>query len=165
MNGWMWLLTEAEAIYRGAPRSKGAANWAQNGLGRSAWAHFRPGSARPSSTLLFKLTRIYAELLVGPWRCFSRDLDKGTWRVNSRIFCLGPRSFTASCFSPRVVWSHIHHVSWLVLGFMISSKLLDELILKLSSLTLISRINNKLQKLHASVNLLHHYSLVCLVAG
>jgi hypothetical protein len=35
MNGWMWWSTEAEAIYRGAPRSKGA----QTGLkiGQAGW--------------------------------------------------------------------------------------------------------------------------------
>jgi hypothetical protein len=35
-------------------------------------------------------------------------------------------------------------------------KVLDEFIPKVSSLTLISCVNNKLQKPHASVNLLHH---------
>jgi hypothetical protein len=55
-----------------------------------------------------------------------------------------PRSFACWCFSPWVVWSLGHFVPWLVTGFMISS------------LTLISCVNNKLQNRHASVNLLHH---------
>jgi hypothetical protein len=38
-----------------------------------------------------------------------------------------------------------------------SSKVLGELIPKVSSLTLISYVNNKLQNRHASVNLLHHW--------
>jgi hypothetical protein len=37
-----------------------------------------------------------------------------------------------------------------------SLEVLDELILKVSYLTLISYVNNKLQNRHASVNLLHH---------
>jgi hypothetical protein len=37
-----------------------------------------------------------------------------------------------------------------------SHKVLDELIPKVSSLTLIFCVNNKLQKPHGSVNLLHH---------
>jgi hypothetical protein len=37
-----------------------------------------------------------------------------------------------------------------------SPKVLDELIPKVPSLTLISYVNNKLQKPHASVNLLHY---------
>jgi hypothetical protein len=40
MNGSMWRPTEVEAIYRGARRSKGAANWNENGLGRPVWACF-----------------------------------------------------------------------------------------------------------------------------
>jgi hypothetical protein len=37
-----------------------------------------------------------------------------------------------------------------------SLEVLDELIPKVSSLTLISCVNNKLQNWHASANLLHH---------
>jgi hypothetical protein len=32
-----------------------------------------------------------------------------------------PRSFTCWCFGPWVVWSLVHFVSWLVMGFMIFS--------------------------------------------
>jgi hypothetical protein len=42
MNGWMWRLMEVEAIYRGAPRSKGVANRHKKGLGRPARVD-RPG--------------------------------------------------------------------------------------------------------------------------
>jgi hypothetical protein len=54
MDGWMWRPMEAEAIYRGAPRSKGSMNRARNGLGQPAWARFRLGL---------------------PPRCFSRFLE------------------------------------------------------------------------------------------
>jgi hypothetical protein len=36
-------------------------------------------------------------------------------------------------------------------------KFFDELIMKVYSITLISPVNNKLQKPHESMNLLHHY--------
>jgi hypothetical protein len=36
MNGWMWRPLEADAICRGAPRSKGVANHHENGLVRPA---------------------------------------------------------------------------------------------------------------------------------
>jgi hypothetical protein len=67
-----------------------------------------------------------------------------------------PRSFARWCFGPWVVWSPIHFVSWLVTGFVIFSWSAYELIPKVSSLTLISRVNNELQNRHASVNLLHY---------
>jgi hypothetical protein len=55
MNGWMWQPTEAKAIYRGAPRSKGVANCHKKGLGRPAWARFGPGSLPDASRSIVDL--------------------------------------------------------------------------------------------------------------
>jgi hypothetical protein len=53
VDGWMWRPTEAETIYRQAPRVKGGVNRARSGLGRSAQAGrprpIRLGSAPVSS--------------------------------------------------------------------------------------------------------------------
>jgi hypothetical protein len=49
-----------------------------------------------------------------------------------------------------ITWLDLWWASWS------SHKVFDELIPKVSSLTLISFVNNKLQKPHASVNLVHH---------
>jgi hypothetical protein len=51
MNGSMWWPAEAEAIYRGAGRSKGVANRYENGLGRPrpVSAQFGPGSLYDAS--------------------------------------------------------------------------------------------------------------------
>jgi hypothetical protein len=65
-----------------------------------------------------------------------------------------PWSFACWCFGPWVVWSLVHFVSWLVTGFMIFSWSACELIPKVSSLMLISCVNNKLQNRHATVNLI-----------
>jgi hypothetical protein len=67
-----------------------------------------------------------------------------------------PRSFACWCFCPWVVWSLVHFMSDLWRASWSSLELLDELILKVSFLTLIYCVNNKLQNRHASVNLLHH---------
>jgi hypothetical protein len=67
-----------------------------------------------------------------------------------------PRSFACWCFGPWVVWSLVHFVSWLVMASWSSLEFLHELIPKVSSLMLISCVNNKLQNRQASVNLLHH---------
>jgi hypothetical protein len=113
MNGWMWRPIEAQAIYQGAPRSKGGANQARNRLGRPAWAS-RPrpvfDSVRPDlPPRCFSRFLEFMPNFLWSLDVFSRGLDKGTWRANSRIFCLGPQSFT--CFGPWVVWSHVHRVS------------------------------------------------------
>jgi hypothetical protein len=115
MNGSMWRPAEAEIIYRWACRSKGVANRHGNGLGRPAWALF--GSVR-SPTLLGQFLT-YSLMHVGPWRRLLHSLDRAPCRASFSIFCLGSWSFTASCFGPWAIWSHVHDVSWLVPGFMI----------------------------------------------
>jgi hypothetical protein len=125
MNGWMWQPAEAEAINRGAPRSKGGANQARNRPGRPAWADRpRPVSARSapsrSPTLLGQLLTC-SLLHVGPWCRLLHGLGRAPCHVILSIFCPCPWSFTASCFSPWAIWSHVHYVSWLVSGFMIFS--------------------------------------------
>jgi hypothetical protein len=48
---------------------------------------------------------------VGPLRHLLHGLDKAPCRASFRIFCPGPWSFTASCFDPWALWSHVHDVS------------------------------------------------------
>jgi hypothetical protein len=155
----MWWPTAAEAINRQTPRAKGAPNWARSGLGRSAQAgRPRPNSARFGPGFLPS--------------CFSRDplfvctcmFDVVSFTVKAWIL-----DMQASLFSSWV--PEDLYVVALVLGSFgvmfiacldlwraswSSLKVLDELIPKVSSLMLISCVNNKLQNRHASVNLLHH---------
>jgi hypothetical protein len=68
MNGWMWRPTEAEAINRRAPRSKGGADRAQNRPGRSAWAdRSRPVSAWFGPVSLPDASRSIVDLF--PYAC------------------------------------------------------------------------------------------------
>jgi hypothetical protein len=158
MNGWMWLPAEAEATYRGAPRSNGVANWARNRPGRPAWADRpRPILAQYDPVLLPDASRSIVDLLpshVGPWCRILHSLDRAPCCVSFDIFGSGPWSFMSSCFGP---WSFgvmfmmcldLCRASWS------SLKVLGELIPKVSSLTLVSYINNKLQNRHARVNLI-----------
>jgi hypothetical protein len=55
MNGWMWRSSEADTIYRGAPRSKGVANRAQNRPGRPAQARYSPVSLPDASRSIIDL--------------------------------------------------------------------------------------------------------------
>jgi hypothetical protein len=82
---------------------------------------FRPGSAPVHSRMLLCQLLICSLMHVGPWRRLLHDLDRAPCHTSFNIFRLGPRSFTASCFGPWAIWSHIHYVSWLVLCFMIFS--------------------------------------------
>jgi hypothetical protein len=68
MNGWMWRPAEAEAINKQAPRSKGGANRARNGLGRMALAdRTRLVSARFGPVSLLDASRSIVDLL--PYAC------------------------------------------------------------------------------------------------
>jgi hypothetical protein len=61
---WMWRPAEAEAIYRGAPRSKGVANRARNRPGWPAWAYRpRPVSAWFGPVSLPDASRSIVDLL------------------------------------------------------------------------------------------------------
>jgi hypothetical protein len=104
----------------GAHRSKGGANWAQNRPGRPAWADRpRPILASSRSPMLLGQLLTCSLLHVVPCRRLLHGLDRAPCRASFSIFSSGPWSFTASCFGPWAIWSHVHHVSWLVLGFMI----------------------------------------------
>jgi hypothetical protein len=95
------------------------------------------------------------------WICTERSCCPGLWEYLSGwvdLVCKhpSPRSFTCWCFglgSFGIVFTScldLWQASW---SF---HKVLDELIPKVSSLTLISCVNNKLQNRHASANFLHH---------
>jgi hypothetical protein len=140
---------------------KGDANRARSGLGRSAQA----GRPRPISA------RFGPGFLPG---CLSRDslfVCTFMWAFDVVSFTVKAWILTmqASVFSGWV--PEDLHVDASVLrsfGVMFitcldlrraswsSLEVLSELIPKVSSLTLISRVNNKLQNRHATVNLLHH---------
>jgi hypothetical protein len=60
------------------------------------------------------------------WICTKRSCCPGLREYLSGWVDLvgkhpSPRSFACWCFGPWVVWSHVHFVSWLVMGFMIFS--------------------------------------------
>jgi hypothetical protein len=159
MNWWMWRPAEAEAINRQAPRAKGGREpgpeWSRP-VGPGRWP--RPISARFGLGFLLGF--------------FSRDplfvctcmwaFDVISFTVKAWILAL-----QASLFSGWVPGDL--HVDASVLGsfgvmFIVcldlrraslsSLEVLDEHIPKVSSLTLISCVNNKLQNWHARVNLI-----------
>jgi hypothetical protein len=121
VDGWMWRPAEAETIYRQAPRAKGSANRARSGLGRSAQAHFGPVRPRFAPRLLLAWSLICVHLHVGLWRRFLHGLGLNPCHASFTVFWLSPWRLARWRFSPRVIWSHAHHVSWLVTGFMIFS--------------------------------------------
>jgi hypothetical protein len=103
------------------------ASWTELGTGQAG----RPRPIGPgpfwlvsapfcSLTLLGQLLTC-SLLHVGPWHHLLHGLDRAPCRASFNIFCSGPWSFTTSCFGPWAIWSHVHHVSWLVPGFMIFS--------------------------------------------
>jgi hypothetical protein len=60
------------------------------------------------------------------WICTKRSCCSGLWEsLSGWVDLVGkpptPRSFRCWCFGPRVIWSHVHFMSWLVTGFMIFS--------------------------------------------
>jgi hypothetical protein len=106
MNGWMWRLTEAKAIYRETPRSKGVANRARNSPGWPAWADrsgptgpcpFQHGSALFHSLTLLGQLLTFSLLYVGPSCRLLHGLDRAPCRASFNIFCSGPWSFVPSC--------------------------------------------------------------------
>jgi hypothetical protein len=158
----MWWPTAAEAINRQTPRVKSVANRANRPLGRSDWADrprpflgrfgpvFLPGYFLHDS--LFVRTCMWAfdvvSFTVKAWILVMQALLFSGWvpkdlHVDASV--LG--SFGVMFIAYLDLWQ----ASWS------SLEVLDELIPKVSSLTLISCVNNKLQNRHASVNLLHHY--------
>jgi hypothetical protein len=66
MNGWMWRSAEAEAIYRGACRSKGGHEPAQKQAGPAGLGPFRPGSAPVRSPMLLGQLLTCSLMHVGP---------------------------------------------------------------------------------------------------
>jgi hypothetical protein len=125
MIGWMWRPTVAEAINRGAPRSKGARTSPETGQagqpGPTGPGLFWPGSTPSHSPMLLGQLLTCSLLHVGPWRCLLHGLYRAPYRASFSIFCSDPWSFTVSCFDPWAIWSHVHDMSWLVSGFMIFS--------------------------------------------
>jgi hypothetical protein len=60
------------------------------------------------------------------WICTERSYCSGLREYLSGWVDLvgkppSPWSFTCWCFSPWSIWSHVHHLSWLLSGFMIFS--------------------------------------------
>jgi hypothetical protein len=157
----MWRPTAAEAINRKTPRAKGVANRANRPLGRSDWADW----PRPF------LGRFGPVFLPG---CFLHD----SLFVCTCMWAFDVVSFTVKAWILAMQASLLSgwvpedlHIDALVLGSFgvmfiacldscpdswSSLEVLDELIPKVSSLTLNSYVNNKLQNRHASVNLLYH---------
>jgi hypothetical protein len=90
-------------------------------------------------------------VLLSLWICTERS-----WCSRLREYLSGWVDLVGNCFGHLELWSlhvlslDLWRASWS------SHKVLDELISKVSSSTLISCVNNKLQKPHARVNLLHH---------
>jgi hypothetical protein len=113
----MWRPVEAEAINRQAPRSKGTRTGPGTGQADQAQARFGPSR---SPMLLGRL--LTCPLMhVGPWRHLLHGLDRAPCRTSFNLFCLGPWSFSSSCFGSWAIWGHVHEVSWLVPCFMIFS--------------------------------------------
>jgi hypothetical protein len=115
VDGWIWRPTEAEAIYRQTPGSKGVANWARNRPGRTAQADRpRPVLARFGPVLLPDASRSIVDLLpsaCGPltsssprfrWSSLSRKLLHLPFRsLEFYAFTLWSLGHLESC-SPRV---------------------------------------------------------------
>jgi hypothetical protein len=74
VDGWMWRPTEAETIYRQAPRAKGSANRARSGLaGQPRLAGpgpFRPGSAPDCSPVASRVIPYLCALACEPLTSF-----------------------------------------------------------------------------------------------
>jgi hypothetical protein len=157
----MWWSTAAEAINRRTPRAKGVANRAKKSLGWSDWADrprpflgrfgpvFLPGCFLHDS--LFVCTCMWAfdvvSFTVKAWiLAIQASLFSGWVREDLHVDASVLESFGVMFIVCLDLWRS----SWSPL------EVLDELIPKVSYLTLISCVNNKLQNRHASVNLLHH---------
>jgi hypothetical protein len=107
-------------IAREAARSKGVSNRAQNGLGRSARAgRPRPGLAPVSSPVASRAIPYLCALACGPLTLFPSRLRLESCYPSFAIFWLSSWRFACWRFDPRVIWSHVHRVSWLLSGFMI----------------------------------------------
>jgi hypothetical protein len=158
---WMWRPAEVETIYSKHLGQKGDANRAQSGLGQSAQAgRLRPISARfgpgflPSwfsRDPLFVCTCMWAfdvvSFTVKSWiLAMQASLFSGWVPKDLHVDASVLGSFGVMFIACLDLW----RASWSPL------EVLDELIPNVSSLTLISCVNNKLQNRHASVNLLHH---------
>jgi hypothetical protein len=111
MNGWMWRPAEAEVINRRAPRSKGGANRARNRPGPTGPGPFRPGLTPSRSPMLLGQLLTCSLMHVGPCRRLLHGLNRAPCHASFSIFCPGPWSFSASCFDPWAIRSHVHEVS------------------------------------------------------
>jgi hypothetical protein len=152
----MWRQTEEQAINRRTPRVKGAPNRARSGLGRSSQAHFGPVRPRFPPRLLpcdplFVCTCIWDFVVVSftvkAWILAIQASPFSGWvpedlHVDTSVLGSFGVMFIACLDLWRASWS--------------SLEVFDELIPKVSSLTIFSYVNNKLQNRHASVNLSHH---------
>jgi hypothetical protein len=81
----------------------------------------QPNSSPASSLMLLNSSRAFTLLHVGPWRHFPCGLDRGTCKLHHFLFKSLEIS-ASSQFGPWPIWSHVHFVSWLLLGFMIVSR-------------------------------------------
>jgi hypothetical protein len=126
VDGLIWRPVEAETIYRQAPREKKGREpgleWAGPvGPGRPAQAHFGPVWPRFAPRLLLAWSLVCVHLHVGLWRRFLHGLGLNPCHASFAVFWLSRWRLACWRFGPRVIWSHIHRVSWLVTGFMIFS--------------------------------------------
>jgi hypothetical protein len=117
---------------------------------------FRPGSAPVFSPVASRVIPYLCALACGPLTSFPSRFRLESLPCKLRCFLveslktctltLRSSGHLESCSSRVLTCDGLHD---LLLKF-------GELIPKVSSLTLISSVNNKLQNRHASVNLLHH---------
>jgi hypothetical protein len=80
---------------------------------------FRPGSAPVSSPVASHAIPYLCALACGSLMSFPSRLRLESCYPSFSIFWLSPWRFAHCRFSPRVIWSHVHRVSWLLSGFMI----------------------------------------------
>jgi hypothetical protein len=137
------------------PRSNGIMNRAQNRPSWPAWADWpRPVSAPSHSPILLGQLLTCSLLHVGPWHCLLHDLDIAPCLVRFNIFCSGPWILRLHASVPGpfgVMFIMCLDLCWALWS---SLEVLGELILKVSSLTLVSHVNNKLQNGHSRVNMI-----------
>jgi hypothetical protein len=149
MNGWMWRLAEAEAINRQAPTSKGGTNRARNRSGRLAWDDRpRPFLAQFGPVSLPDASRSIVDLL--PYACGPLTSSSPRFRQSSLSHKLQHFLSRSLEFSGFMLQS-LGPLESCSRGVLTCVGLHDHLlkclmnIPKVSSLTLISCINNKLQ--------------------
>jgi hypothetical protein len=77
-----------------AARSKGGSTGFGNGLGRPAWAHFRPADGLLRPVLVPESSRSFPLLHVGPCRQFLSELDGAPCPTRFDTFLTGSSEFS-----------------------------------------------------------------------